>query len=169
MLAGGGIGSGRGLAAVLAAGASAAWLGTAFCARTESLLSDNARATMLAADGTHTFTTRVFDIAQGYPWPAQLPERVLRNSFSDRWDGEEDALSVDPGAAAESAQAIAVEDYTYAPINAGQGVGELTEVRSVGEVISQLSSDADEYRVGNLSGHRELVSSKPCQWVRRWS
>ena len=138
VLAGGGIGSARGLAAVLAAGASAAWVGTAFCACPESLLTDKARDVMLAAADTDTVNTRVFDIAQGYPWPAQLPERVLRNSFSDRWDGDEAALSVDPVAAAELAAAIAAEDYSQAPINAGQGVGELVEALSAAEVIEML-------------------------------
>jgi nitronate monooxygenase len=144
VLAAGGISSGRGLAAVLAAGASAAWLGTAFCACTESLLADKARAALLAAGDTDTVTTRVFDIAQGYAWPPSLPERVLRNNFSDRWDGAEDSLSADPSAVAELAQAIAAEDYSEAPINAGQGVGALTAVRSADDVISQLSSDAAE-------------------------
>ncbi|EHB53692.1 2-nitropropane dioxygenase NPD [Mycolicibacterium rhodesiae JS60] len=139
VLAAGGISSARGLAAVLAAGASAAWVGTAFCACRESLLSDKARDVMLAAGETGTVTTRVFDIALGYPWPAQLPERVLCNSFSDRWDGDEAALSVDSGAAEELAQAIAAENYSVAPINAGQGVGELVEVRSVAEVIDKLT------------------------------
>lgn len=140
VLAGGGISSGRALAAVLAAGASAAWVGTAFCVCPESLLSDKARAVMLAAGETDTLTTRVFDIALGYPWPAQMPERVLRNSFSDRWDGDEAALSVDPSAAAELTQAIAAEDYAVAPINAGQGVGALTAVGSAAEVIEKLTT-----------------------------
>ena len=144
VLAGGGIGSGRGLAAVLAAGASAGWLGTAFCACTESLLSDQARAAMLAAQGTDTVLTRVFDIAQGYPWPSSLPERVLRNNFSDRWHGHEDALSADPGAAADLARAIAAQDYDQAPINAGQSVGELTAVRPAADVIAEFSSVAEE-------------------------
>jgi nitronate monooxygenase len=144
VLAAGGVSSARGLAAVLAAGASAAWLGTAFCACPESLLTDKARDVMLTAGDTDTVNTRVFDIAQSYPWPPQLPERVLRNSFSDRWDGAEDALSVDPGAAAELAAAIAAEDYAHAPINAGQGVGELTAVKSAESVIRQLSSLAAE-------------------------
>jgi nitronate monooxygenase len=144
VLAAGGIASGRGLAAVLAAGASGAVLGTAFCACTESLLSDKARAAMLAAGDTDTVTTRVFDIAQGYPWPPPLPERVLRNSFSDRWDGDEDSLSADPGAAAALAQAIAAEDFSNAPLNAGQGVGALAAVRPAADVVSHLSSVAAE-------------------------
>lgn len=142
VLAAGGIASGRGLAAVLAAGASAAWLGTAFCACTESLLSDSAREQMVAAASTDTVTTRVFDIALGYSWPPSLPERVLRNSFSDRWDGREDTMG--PEAAAELARAIAAEDFTRAPINAGQGVGELSAVRSAADVINRLNSEATE-------------------------
>jgi nitronate monooxygenase len=140
VLAAGGISSARGLAAVLAAGASAAWVGTAFCTCPESLLSAKARDVMLTAGDTDTVNTRVFDIAQGYPWPSQLPERVLRNSFSDRWDGDEAALSVDSGAAEELALAIAAENYAIAPINAGQGVGSLTEVRPAAEVIAALTT-----------------------------
>lgn len=137
VLAAGGIANARGLAAVLAAGAAGAWLGTAFCACPESLLSDTARAVMLAAADTDTVTTRVFDIASGYPWPPSLPERVLRNDFSDRWDGDED--SIDAAAVADLAQAIAAEDYSRAPINAGQGVGALTAVRSAAEVIAAFT------------------------------
>jgi nitronate monooxygenase len=142
VLAAGGVSSGRGLAAVLAAGASAAWVGTAFIACTESLLSDATRDRLLTASNTDTVTTRAFDIALGYAWPPSLPERVLRNDFSDRWDGHEDALGAD--AAAELAEAIAAEDFTRSPINAGQGVGALTAVRPAADVISQLSSEAAE-------------------------
>lgn len=142
VLAAGGISSGRGLAAVLAAGASAAWVGTAFTACTESLLSDATREQLLAASNTDTVTTRAFDVALGYAWPPSLPERVLRNDFSDRWDGHEDSLDAD--AAAELSEAIRGEDFTRSPINAGQGVGALAAVRSAAEVIDQLSRQAAE-------------------------
>ncbi len=79
VLAAGGISSGRGLAAVLAAGAAGAWLGTAFAACTESLASEQTRQAMFAASDTDTVLTREFDIAAGYPWPPHLPERVLRD------------------------------------------------------------------------------------------
>ena len=85
VLAAGGVSSGRALAAVLAAGASGAWLGTAFCACTETLSSDKARHALLAAEDTDTVITGVFDIAARYPWPATIPERVLRNRFTDHW------------------------------------------------------------------------------------
>jgi nitronate monooxygenase len=142
VLAAGGISSGRALAAVLAAGASGAWLGTAFSACTETLVSDKARHTLLAAHDTDTVTTRVFDVALGYPWPATLPERVLRNAFTDSWDGSEGALSTDHTAREALAAAIAADDHRLAPINAGQGVALLRTVRPAGEVTEQLCADA---------------------------
>lgn len=78
VLAAGGIASPRGVAAVLAAGAAGAWIGTAFAACTEALTSDDARAELLA--GSQTELTSEYDIAAGYRWPAGIPERVLRGS-----------------------------------------------------------------------------------------
>ena len=141
-LAAGGVSSGRALAAVLAAGASGAWLGTAFCACTETLLSDKARRALLAAQDTDTVSTRVFDIAQRYPWPATFPERVLRNKFTDHWHGHEQQLSAEPHAQQALAAAIAADDHRLAPINAGQGVAMLRTVRPAAEVIDQLCAEA---------------------------
>lgn len=78
VLAAGGIASARGLAAVLAAGASGAWIGTVFAACTEALTPDDARAELVA--GSETELTSEYDIAAGYRWPAGIPERVLRGS-----------------------------------------------------------------------------------------
>jgi nitronate monooxygenase len=142
VLAAGGVSSGRALAAVLAAGASGAWLGTAFCACIETLSSDNARRALLAAQDTDTVSTRVFDIAQRYPWPATIPERVLRNRFTDRWHGHEQELTADRPAHQALAAAIAADDHQLAPINAGQGVAMLRTVRPAAEVINEMCADA---------------------------
>ncbi|MUL81164.1 nitronate monooxygenase [Mycobacterium sp. CBMA247] len=80
VLAAGGISSARSVAAVLAAGAAAAWVGTAFAACAEALTPAAAREALLAADGDATELTSKFDIAAGYRWPATIPERVLRGS-----------------------------------------------------------------------------------------
>lgn len=142
VLAAGGISSGRGLAAVLAAGASGAWLGTALSACPESLMADATRDALIAAGDTDTVTTRVFDVALGYPWPPTLPERVLRNTFTNRWHGREAELIDDQDARAALATAIATNDHEAAPVNAGQGVGALTAVRPVADVIEQLVVEA---------------------------
>jgi nitronate monooxygenase len=80
VLAAGGISSARAVAAVLAAGAAAAWVGTAFAACAEALTPAAARDALLAAESDATELTTEYDIAAGYRWPASLPERVLRGS-----------------------------------------------------------------------------------------
>lgn len=143
VLAAGGIASPRSLAAVLAAGASGAWLGTCLSACAESLASDATRRALIGARETDTITTRVFDVARGFPWPQQFPSRVLRNDFVARWAGREDALADDPEARTELAEAITAEDYRIAPVDAGQGVGSITGVASVADVVERLCTGAE--------------------------
>jgi nitronate monooxygenase len=142
VVAAGGIATGRGLAAVLAAGAAAAWVGTAFSACPESMISDGARLALLGADETQTTTTRSFDIALNYPWPAHQPERVLRNMFTTRWDGFETELMSDLSAKQQLSDAIRAGDYQLAPVNAGQGVGAVTTIRTAAELIDQMCTEA---------------------------
>ncbi|WP_372494034.1 nitronate monooxygenase [Mycolicibacterium neoaurum] len=85
VLAAGGIGSARGVAAVLAAGASGAWIGTLFAACPQALTSESARAELVA--GHDTELTSAHDIAAGYRWPANIPERVLRGSPVNAGEG----------------------------------------------------------------------------------
>ncbi|KUI30131.1 2-nitropropane dioxygenase [Mycobacterium sp. IS-1742] len=113
VLAAGGIASGRGLAAVLAAGAAAAWIGTLFAACPEATTRPAARAAMVAADGSQTTLTRTFDVDSGYPWPEHLPERVLT-------DGAGRPTSV----------------------NAGQGVGMVTDAEPAADLVARLCADA---------------------------
>jgi nitronate monooxygenase len=114
VLAAGGVASARGLAAVLAAGASAAWLGTVFAACPEATTGAAARAAMLAAAGDQTALTRTFDIDSGYPWPEHLPERVLTDGAG-----------------------------TPTPVNAGQGVGMVTSAEPAADLIWRLCADAE--------------------------
>ncbi|OBB02788.1 NAD(P)H-dependent flavin oxidoreductase [Mycolicibacterium fortuitum] len=80
VLAAGGVSSARAVAAVLAAGAGAAWVGTAFAACSEALTPSPARDALIAADGDATELTTEHDVAAGYRWPPSIPERVLRGS-----------------------------------------------------------------------------------------
>jgi nitronate monooxygenase len=85
VLAAGGIVSARAVAAVLAAGASAAWVGTVFAVCSQALTPDDGRAELLA--GSQTELTSEHDIAAGYRWPAGIPERVLRGSAVNAGQG----------------------------------------------------------------------------------
>ncbi|MFC4372646.1 NAD(P)H-dependent flavin oxidoreductase [Nocardia halotolerans] len=140
VLAAGGLGSGRALAAVLAAGASGVWLGTCLAAAEESLLSENARRAMLAADSTSTVVTTAFDEALDLPWPPIYPARVLRNEFTDPWtrpEGDEN-----PPSSETLRTAITSDDPRIAPVDAGQGVGLVTHVEPVARTITRLCADA---------------------------
>ncbi|VFA97143.1 NAD(P)H-dependent flavin oxidoreductase [Nocardia cyriacigeorgica] len=145
VLAAGGIATGHALAAVLGAGAAGAWLGTRLAVCPEALTTERARAALLRADATDTITTRVFDIGQGLPWPARYPARVLRNDFTDRWDGAEAALAADPRARAELAAAIDADDPRLEPIDAGQGIGLVTSSQPVAEVFDDICTAAARY------------------------
>lgn len=142
VIAAGGIGSGRALAAVLAAGASGAWIGTAFSACPESMLSDGARLALLRADETQTTNTRAFDVARGYPWPPHQPERVLHNMFTARWDGFEHDLAEDSAARQALISAMRTDDCRIAPVNAGQGVSAITAVNPAAKLLEQMCTEA---------------------------
>ncbi|OBB93456.1 nitronate monooxygenase family protein [Mycobacterium sp. 852002-40037_SCH5390672] len=146
VLAGGGVASARSLAAVLAAGASGAWVGTRFSACPEALTGDTGRRALVTATETDTAVTRAFDVAKGLPWPARFPSRVLANDFVQHWTGHEEAL--DAGACDELAAAIAAGDCRIAPVDAGQGVGMIRDDASVADVIDEMCTGAEKLLTG---------------------
>ena len=139
VLAAGGIGTARGLAAVLAAGAAGAWVGTAFLACSEAATSAGARELLVAASETDTVYGRVFDVGQRLPWPPEYGGRALRNAFFDRWVGREDELAADDVAAAELREARKQGDFDVAYVYAGQGVALLRAEKAAAEVLGELA------------------------------
>lgn len=152
VLAGGGVASARSLAAVLAAGASGAWVGTRLSACPEALTGATGRRALVTATETDTAVTRVFDVAKGLPWPARFPSRVLANDFVEHWTGHEETL--DAGACDELAAAIAAGDCRIAPVDAGQGVGMIRDDASVADVIDEMCTGAERLlsRWGSTGG-----------------
>ncbi|WP_326645387.1 nitronate monooxygenase [Nonomuraea fuscirosea] len=136
VLAAGGIATARGLAAVLAAGAEGAWVGTAFLGCAETTLSGAARERVLATEETGTAYGRVFDVAQRLAWPPEFGGRALRNAFFDRWDGREEALAADEAARAELEAARAKGDFDGAYVYAGQAVGLVRRERTAADVVA---------------------------------
>lgn len=140
VLAAGGIGTPRGVAAVLAAGAAGAWVGTAFLACPQATPGVPARRRLLDAADTDTVYGRVFDVAQGLGWPAQFGGRSLRNAFFTRWSQELEELAGSDDARAQLSAGRASGDYDVAYLYAGQGVGLLDRERNVAEVVAYLSA-----------------------------
>lgn len=135
VLAAGGILNHRGLAAVLAAGAEGAWVGTAFLACVEAANSPSTRAHLIAA--SETGYGRVFDVAQQFAWPREYGGRTVANSFFDDWVGREDDM--DDAARARHREAMAGRDYDVAHLYAGQGVAALSQELTAAEVVAEFA------------------------------
>jgi nitronate monooxygenase len=146
VLAAGGIATPRGLAAVLAAGAAGAWVGTPFLACPEATVTPAARDLLLAARETDTSYGRVFDIGLRQAWPPEYGGRALRNQFFERWVGRERELAEDEGAQAELIAAVERQDFEEAVIYAGQAVGLLRAARPAAEVVADFARAADLLR-----------------------
>lgn len=134
VIAAGGIATGRGLAAVLAAGAAGAWIGTPFLLAEEARNTDAARRRIASSDETQTIYTRVYDRVQHKGWPHEFGGRALRTPYLEQWTGHEDELM-------GNAQAVA----SFKPeekIYAGQSVGLLNEVRPAGQIVRSLWFEA---------------------------
>ena len=147
VLAAGGIATGDGFAAVLAAGAQGALVGTALLASPETVGPDYAVGKLLAARSADTVYTDVFDKARHQPWPATWFGRALTNEFTDRWHGR--------GAAEEQISADYDGDAAgLGVVYAGQAAGLVDEVRPARDVVTRIAADA-EHRlraVANLLG-----------------
>lgn len=144
VIAAGGIATARGLAAVLAAGAVGAWVGTAFVTCRESMLSDDTVAQLGETDETSTAYGHVFDVASRVGWPTDIGGRVIRNPFFDRWNGREEMLLRDDVAIASFRDAPRSRDFSTMPVYVGQGVGMLDGSRpSIADVVAELGGAAD--------------------------
>jgi nitronate monooxygenase len=146
VVAAGGIATGRGLAAVLAAGAAGAWTGTAFLTCRESASSGEARERLAEANDTATAYGRVFDLAQRAAWPPEYGGRALRNVFFEQWQQREDELGADDAAVERYAQAVRDRDFDTAVIYAGQGAGLLGREASAADVVAAFAQAEDHLR-----------------------
>jgi nitronate monooxygenase len=144
VVAAGGIASGRGLAAVLAAGAVGAWVGTPFLLAEEARNSTAARERIARTDETETLYTSVYDRLQDKGWPAEFRARAIRNAFGARWTGHEDELGAGTKPREEFVQARAAQDYDIAHIYAGQSIGMLDAVRPAAAIVADIEAQARE-------------------------
>ncbi len=137
VLAAGGIATGRGLAAVLAAGGEGAFVGTALLASPETVGPGYAVERLLAAGSADTVYTDVFDKARHQPWPARWYGRALTNGFTERWHGAgaaEDAIAASYDGAAADAGVV----------YAGQAAGLVRASRPAGEIVAEMGARAED-------------------------
>jgi nitronate monooxygenase len=153
VIAAGGIADARGVAAVLALGAQAAWLGTRFLLAEEMPIHEDYRRALIAAAETDP---------QRYPnlysvgWP-DSPHRALRNSTADAWQAAgRPPLAQRPGTGeviAHLASGEAILRYEGAPpmagttgqiealsMWAGQGVALARKSQPAADIVAELTS-----------------------------
>ncbi|WP_019030400.1 NAD(P)H-dependent flavin oxidoreductase [Salinispora arenicola] len=152
VLAAGGIGSGRQIAAALALGACGVWMGSVWLGTAEYQSSAALREALLRAGSADTVRSRVY---------TGKPARLLRNRWTDAWS-EEAAPRPLPMplqnllVAEAHTRLMASDDPTVVPMPVGQIVGRMNEVRPVADVLADLAAEADETlaRLGTLSWRR---------------
>jgi nitronate monooxygenase len=79
---------------------------------------------------------------RGAPWPAMYPGRALRNAFSARWNGQEDALAADQKRQEDAYLATAPDDFATRVIWAGEGVDLVKDVPTASEIIERVIAQA---------------------------
>lgn len=161
VIAAGGIGDGRGLAAVLALGAQAGWLGTRFLLANEARVHDIYREAVIDATESETVYGTAFDLG----W-ADAPHRTLHNTTTRAWEvAGRPAAPLRPGEGETVAHTSSGEPllrYGHAPalpgmtgdvealaFYAGQSAGLVNRRQSAGDIVRELVEDA--CRILNLS------------------
>lgn len=155
VIAAGGIADGRGLAAALALGASAAWIGTRFLAAEESKVHPEYLKRLLSASEDDTAH---YDDLYDLVWP-NAPHRALKNSTSAMWEaagrppigkrpGEGDVLAKRPDGDEIPRYASAVAfaelegEIEPLPMWSGQGVSLVRRVQPAAEIVREIVDQA---------------------------
>jgi NAD(P)H-dependent flavin oxidoreductase YrpB (nitropropane dioxygenase family) len=143
VLAAGGIGCGRQVAAALALGAAGVWMGSAWLATEEYARTTSAPVVteaVLAATSSDTVRSRIY---------TGKPARLLKNRWTDAWEQpgapEPLGMPLQNLLVSEAHQRLIRSGQPdVVPMPAGQIVGRITEVRPVADVMADLIKEADQ-------------------------
>ncbi len=143
LCAAGGIADGRGLAAALMLGADGVLVGSRLWATTEAAVPAGLHDAALAADGDATTVSRALDIARGLAWPDRFSCRVVRNRFSETWDGREAELrDAGPTVGEDWTRAFRAGDPDASSTVVGEAVGLIHDVQPAADVIERIVAEA---------------------------
>ncbi|MBB5598752.1 NAD(P)H-dependent flavin oxidoreductase [Neomicrococcus lactis] len=148
VIAAGGIGTARGVAAALAAGADAAWVGTRFITARESLTDQTKKSAVGNAGLDDTIYTNAFDIAQKLPWDRGFGGRALKNAFAEEWAGREDELQQAVDTNGDITQSVNEAKTTgnldRLPIYAGEAAA---FTKDEGQTVAEIMEELDGFRI----------------------
>lgn len=144
VIAAGGIADGRGVAAVLMLGAEGAWIGTRFVASRESATNDWGKESVLQAGSDDTVLTRAYDLAMESPFPSWIGDRVLRNDFTDEWNGRnEEVIASRSELQPKLTEAMQSGNVQLAPIRAGNSSGLINEISPAGDIVRRIVAETE--------------------------
>jgi nitronate monooxygenase len=144
VVAAGGVGDGRGLAAALALGAEGVMMGTRFLATKEAPIPDGWKRAILDAGGHDTVRTSIPDYANEAAWPDPVAVRAIRNAFLDRWLGREDEvrrLGLELGEKLREARRR--DDPAEMNLMAGEVVGLIKDLPSARTLLERVVKEAE--------------------------
>src|SRR3954463_7947447 len=154
--AAGGIGDGRGLAAMMMLGASGVLLGTRLYASQECDGPEEAKRRICAASNGNSVRGIIFDLSRNNVWPAPFTGRCLINDHARRWMGREvELLQNVRTVAAEYAAAKAAGNFDIAAVIAGEAVGLIHDVPPAAEIVDRIVTEAGQI----LSGQRNSFAA----------
>lgn len=143
LLAAGGIGDGRTLAASLMLGADGVLVGTRFWAAKEALVKEGHHRAILETNGDGTLRTTIADIARQIPWPRGFTARIRRNAFTDRWHGRE--ADLEKYVAVEGPkyrQAFAAGDPENTGVWFGEAAGLIDSIDPAATIVERIVNEA---------------------------
>lgn len=157
VVAAGGIGDGRGLAAMMMLGAAGVLLGTRFYASQEADGAEEAKQRICAARSGSTTRGIIFDLSRNNVWPAPFTGRCLINDHARRWmDRELELLQNIKTVAAEYAAAKAAGNFDVAAVIAGEAVGLIHDIPRAAEIIERVVTEAGQLLAGRRNSSTVL-------------
>ncbi|HEV7330203.1 MAG TPA: nitronate monooxygenase [Flavisolibacter sp.] len=157
VLAAGGITTGTQVAAALCLGASGVWVGTRLLASYEAYIHPDYKERLVSSSGTDTCLTSIF----GPEWRHFNPMRVLKNGVALSNTGREDevpAARSNEGVNGKTmwiSEEIELQRFSSflpmpstesnleeIPLLAGQGVGLITNIQSVSDIVAGMMKEA---------------------------
>ena len=147
VVAAGGIADGRGLAAVLALGASGANVGTRFLASAECEIADAWKQSILEARSEDT--TRAGFVSKLVPGTGDrgfdVTPRVLRTPFVDEWLGRDDDVERERERLAAELMRAAQEGRAHELMAVtGEAAGLIAEILPAAEIVRRMVAGAEE-------------------------
>lgn len=139
VLAAGGFADGRGLIAALALGASGIWMGTRFVTSEEAFAHINYKNKIVEINEEGTIITRCH---------SGKPCRLVRNQFTDSWEGREKEILPFPLQSIRVGFALAKKARYEGKVEegglaAGQISGMIQQVKPAGEIVRDVIHEAE--------------------------